>query len=529
MTLIVKDLLKRPHFERAEVLAGKNGLQRQVTWAHIVEIDTFGHLLHGQEVILTTGMGWADDEEKSLHYFQQLLDYEASALCIELGTHTKHLSPAMLSLANQHDLPIIVFQEEVKFIDITKDLHQIILGYEQHHWWDLERLTQTFHQTLLSNGSISEFLKLLYRHTNKQVALAHDGKFRFFPSLSKRKQRQWMQYMTKQNTDIDDCSYPIYLLEREIARLYILEKKEHISVIEDLAAKRCSEILSQYFWKYNQEKEGQQMKQNEWLLEALNQQSFTEQQIQEKILQTKATIHLNEALIGIIPYKKNPMFQDRNKNVLAGTFMFVHSVFNEYGFHVITVKNTEQHHYILLLINQQENNSLYERLETALERLNETNQTISDDIKWISFGKVTATYTDLDVSYKTAQTTLHYQQTFGRLIKPFYKQLAVYRLIDCINDSNECKDMIDDYIGPLINYDNEHGTELLRTLHIYLKNLGAKNETARELFIVRQTLYHRLNRIKQLLGEDYMQPETRVMTEVAIYAYTYLHKLKKVD
>src|SRR5699024_11620720 len=76
-----------------------------------------------------------------------------------------------------------------------------------------------------------------------------------------------------------------------------------------------------------------------------------------------------------------------------------------------------------------------------------------------------------------------------------------------MNHSNELTEIVDDYIGPLITYDNEHGTELLRTFQVYLKNLGAKNETARELFIVRQTLYHRLKRIKQLIGDDYMQPK----------------------
>lgn len=524
--LRVKDLLQRPHFEGIELLAGKDGLHRPIKWAHIVEIETFGHLLNGQEVILTTGMGWADDEEKSIHYVQQLLDYEASALCIELGTHTNTLPQTVLRLADQHDLPIIAFQEEVKFIDITKDLHKIILEEQQHHWWSLERVTEQFNQTLLSNGSISEFLKILYQHTNKPVALAYDEHFRFFPSPSKRKQQQWIKHIRHQATDKHYCTYPILFLDQEIARLYLLTKKDHVSTIDDLAAKRCSETLNQFFWKYHQEKEVQQMKQNEWLLEALNKNSFTEDQIQNKILQTNASIRLNEALIAIIPYKDHPMFSERDKNMLTGTLMTIHSVLTEHGFHIITVKNTEQHHYVVLLINQREKDSLFERLETSLERLHEINQTISKDLQWISFGKITTTYTDLTTSYKTAQTTLHYQQTIGQLSKPFYNQLGVYRLIDHMNDSNELTEIVDDYIGPLITYDNENGTELLRTFQVYLKNLGAKNETARELFIVRQTLYHRLRRIKQLIGDDYMQPKTRLMIEIAIYADAYLYQLK---
>src|SRR5690554_7767375 len=116
MTLLVKDLLNRPFFENVSILAGRNGLNREVKWSHIVEIARFGHLLNGKEVILSTGIGWAHDEEKSLSYLQQLLDYNASALCVELVFHTKELPQKMLDLAEQHDFPIIAFTEEVRFI-----------------------------------------------------------------------------------------------------------------------------------------------------------------------------------------------------------------------------------------------------------------------------------------------------------------------------------------------------------------------------------------------------------------------------
>src|SRR5699024_3379890 len=74
LMLKVNDMLRTTNFKNARILAGANGLNREVKWVHIVEITQFGHLLHGNEVILTTGIGWADDEEKSLAYLQQLLD-----------------------------------------------------------------------------------------------------------------------------------------------------------------------------------------------------------------------------------------------------------------------------------------------------------------------------------------------------------------------------------------------------------------------------------------------------------------------
>src|SRR5690625_7966919 len=73
--LTVKDILKRSYFKNTDIVAGHNGLDRKVNWVHIVEIATFGHLLNGEEMILSTGVEWANDTEKSLHYLKQLLDF----------------------------------------------------------------------------------------------------------------------------------------------------------------------------------------------------------------------------------------------------------------------------------------------------------------------------------------------------------------------------------------------------------------------------------------------------------------------
>ena len=55
------------------------------------------------------------------------------------------------------------------------------------------------------------------------------------------------------------------------------------------------------------------------------------------------------------------------------------------------------------------------------------------------------------------------------------------------------------------------------TLKVYLHTNGQKKDTAERLFIVRQTLYHRLEKIEQLLGPDFMQPEKRLALELMLF------------
>ena len=65
-------------------------------------------------------------------------------------------------------------------------------------------------------------------------------------------------------------------------------------------------------------------------------------------------------------------------------------------------------------------------------------------------------------------------------------------------------------------YDRKHNSNLIKTLNMYLQCNGLKRETAEKLFIVRQTLYHRLEKIEQIIGSDFMKYENRICLEIML-------------
>ncbi|WKB36248.1 helix-turn-helix domain-containing protein [Terrilactibacillus sp. S3-3] len=74
----------------------------------------------------------------------------------------------------------------------------------------------------------------------------------------------------------------------------------------------------------------------------------------------------------------------------------------------------------------------------------------------------------------------------------------------------------------MIRYDSQKERELLHTLKVYLDLNGVKKETAETLYVSRQALYNRLDKIRRLLGEDFMSPKKRIAIEIAIQGYEYL-------
>jgi purine catabolism regulator len=109
----------------------------------------------------------------------------------------------------------------------------------------------------------------------------------------------------------------------------------------------------------------------------------------------------------------------------------------------------------------------------------------------------------------------------NELLNYFYEDLYIFRLVLAANSQGVLHEFIHDYIGPVLLHDQQNNGELLKTLKVYLQCKGAKKETAEQLHIVRQTLYHRLDRLYELIGRDFMEPYKRQAIEASISAYEY--------
>jgi DNA-binding PucR family transcriptional regulator len=110
--------------------------------------------------------------------------------------------------------------------------------------------------------------------------------------------------------------------------------------------------------------------------------------------------------------------------------------------------------------------------------------------------------------------------TISAVEKPMaaFDELGVWRLL-ARPDADDLQQLVDTWIGPLIEYDREHRSELLKTLVAYLNEFGALEATAAKLFVHRNSLRYRLVRIAELTGWDLNDPEQRFHLDLACRAH----------
>lgn len=74
-------------------------------------------------------------------------------------------------------------------------------------------------------------------------------------------------------------------------------------------------------------------------------------------------------------------------------------------------------------------------------------------------------------------------------------------------------------VGPVLDYDRERGSELARTLLVFYDCGGSYTRTAAELYVHVNTLYQRLTRISQLLGEGWRTGDRALQVHLALKAH----------
>nr|WP_104630614.1 helix-turn-helix domain-containing protein [Streptomyces sp. MH60] len=123
---------------------------------------------------------------------------------------------------------------------------------------------------------------------------------------------------------------------------------------------------------------------------------------------------------------------------------------------------------------------------------------------------------DIPRRYQEAQRALevrrHSREGSGTT---FFDELGLYRILGPGNDYRQLEAFVHEWIGQLIDYDSRHHATMVDTLTRYFDCGGNYDETAASLAIHRSTLRYRLQRIRDISGNDLANVEDRLNLQVA--------------
>ncbi|MEX2460617.1 MAG: PucR family transcriptional regulator ligand-binding domain-containing protein [Paenibacillaceae bacterium] len=543
--ITVHEALKRPVFEDAIVVAGNTGLNRKIRWVHILEIPDIEKSIRGGEMILSTGFGLQSQNPTDTYYLQRMIENGVACLCLELVDYLKNIPQEMIDTADRYNFPIIVFNKSVHFVDITQDLHSLILNSHYSLLKKLDVISREFHRLTLTSKGSSKILKLLHDNTESYVVyLSVQGNPTYVPHINDKLKSDILKSIQTQksfwnekgpnhwrNLGFNYLSETVGAMGQIWGYLILIQDREY-EEFDFLLLDRAVTALSQDLLRKQYMEVRRLHEENLWINDFIHNQTISQQQV--KALYESKLKHLDRylyrvCLIDLVPTAKDSNIAPLEENETAAYMdiaVVARTAFQKYSFQSFIIVKGNQ--LVTLQFDLNSGKHEKERYANAIRHINDMNKVNIAGTPFLRFG-VGRSYDDISKvhsSYEEAKKVLQIQN-LNNPDSHLYEDLGVFRLLIQNENENENENVlqsfIHDYLGPVIEHDRVKGSEFLRTLKVYFDLEGSKIHTTEKLHIVRQTLYHRIEKIKELLGEDFMSSDKRLAIEMALKVHQYLY------
>jgi DNA-binding PucR family transcriptional regulator len=155
----------------------------------------------------------------------------------------------------------------------------------------------------------------------------------------------------------------------------------------------------------------------------------------------------------------------------------------------------------------------------AVEAFRTVEKTLGPASGVMGVGSECSSPSEIPQSYSNAVRALEIRkQSLSPWGVAHFDELGVYRILDAHATTRDVENFVQEWLGPLLDYDRDHHSTMTATLAQYLDCGGKYDETARALRIHRSTLRYRMSRIHELTDRDLRSVDTRLNLHLATRA-----------
>ena len=535
--MTISDFLNLPNFSDLNLLAGENGLDRELTNVTVVDTPDGTNWLNGGEFVITTAY-MLHEEKDLLEFLQVLHEKQAAGVGIKENRYITTIPEAALKMADELNLPLISVPEAYPFVDIINPVLTQIISRQSLLLTQANKIHKEFLGLAINNNSVPEILKTLSSITRMPCAFI-DTHFRniFFSDESSSLMRKL------QDADIENITsefleqYDYYTVANKNEQFgFLLFEKGCLQTQENGNMQTALEYASIVLILHIQVQIANQQMAEKYKA------SFLEDLLTNNV-KTDVEIHNRARLYGwdftngglaavvdINNIKKyftdrldsntNRMLEEATEIIFRHSIQEMHQTFPQ-------SKYFRQSDLIVFIISMPEDSRemLPEQLEQTFRRLQSRLKMVSPFTITLGIGQYYENIRDISKSYSEARVAINLGyslQWFDRIL--FYNRLGLYRLLAPVMNSPESEELCIQYIQPLEDYDRKYHGELLPTLQEILQNGWNLKESAAGLYIHYNSIKYRYSKICKVLNLDLADHNNRSLVEIAMKLYLLKHK-----
>ncbi len=204
---------------------------------------------------------------------------------------------------------------------------------------------------------------------------------------------------------------------------------------------------------------------------------------------------LGEKAVAVIDYKFDEKYlQTENQAYHNDRVMRkMISLFEQY-FGKINYLNQYNRQAFIISADNTEEKDIVNTIRTIYNIFIKENKTVHVRI---GIGEIVQGLEGLKKSYDQSRIA---RKTINKSGVMFYKELGIYQLLFYIDDTSKIDDYVKEILNPLLIYDKKNNQNLIDTLREYLKCGQNVSQASQNLYIHRNTMIKRVEKIEELLG-----------------------------
>ncbi|WP_062234458.1 PucR family transcriptional regulator [Fictibacillus sp. FJAT-27399] len=486
----IRELLRLPVLKDAKVISGEKGLSRIVRFVDIMEVpDVEGWLREG-ELLLTTAYSIRHDTALLSELVEQLVQAGAAALAIKPERFIYDMPLEMIKVSNHHNLPIIELPSGVPYMDITHSVMEQIIDKQASLLRRSDEIFKTLTTLVLENSGIQAVADNVSALVKSPIWVIDKSGETIVSSPSTLASPQ-----TRDNTRCWDIT-----VDKQFVGKLILNK-EQLDDLEVVCVEQARLVFSLELMRRKTVLDTENKLRGDFIEELLTGLPFSKQEVESK-----------GAKFGLMPgwiweiaiiEAENCLFDEGSPFLMQ-----LHERLKQElpkGQIKAHIHKQGQRLVLLLASPRLEDSSINQTL--SHENSESWKQIFTPLIEeqsgiCIGFGEKCFLW-EVQRSYLEAKKSIMIGMRMEKHGKVFmFKEIEMFQMLLDAADYINMDTFVEKKIGMLCQHDKENGTDLVSTFYYYLASGGSLIHTANHLFIHRNSVKYRMNKIRDIVGID---------------------------
>jgi PucR family transcriptional regulator, purine catabolism regulatory protein len=521
----VRAVLALPEVTRGRplVLAGHSALERRVRWVHSGDVPNMPAMLKGAELLLTAGLGIGAEPAAQTTFVRDLVAAGVAAVAIELGAAFDVVPPALVQAAEAEGLCLIALRSQVRFVEITEAVHRRIIDEDGELLRRTEFLHQRFTDLLLKGADISDVITELGGFVGNPVVLERSGRGIAYHYGAGIKDDLVFDLWRSIRANVNEAPPSVEIdvpggEDGVWGKLAILGVRSRPTGQDRTAAERAVSLIAVALMQRREEQALARRRHRDFLT-ALLSDDLEEGQADRWAVE----LEFARAQMTMLPVAVSRAMTPGPGGEAGGWLLLLEDLLNELRSRdipfIASAIGPDEHHLLLLGLR-----SASRRSATADQIATAANAAAR---RRIEGGPVVVAVGGIADSWSAAATgigdVLDTAPMAARLGLDDWYDAAhpdTERMLWSLRETSDLSHLSDRWLEPLTAHDRKNRGDLIKTLTTYCEHGCRKAETARALRIERQTLYHRIGRIEDLLRVDLSDGRTILGLHLALSTRT---------